>query len=291
MAGRLGLDPTEERKSYSALFVLMVALLLAAAVWAIWDDNISRRPWKQYQVEFDELAYNSFMRKAADEDKRLAKDPKYVKLSNEMAAAQAAFNSGQTATRLDDLHSQLNAAKVTADDKDQVVRFTKSELTEAWYDYNHAIQTNADSKPYKDEIDHLNARLTGEQAVADAAKAKVDSIKSEIEAVGAKVDNLGEQLKKYTKQRDDYIQKADTYMIPVAFHGRVLFRYPKIPKIEQTAIDDFDRNSFDEAVARVDRCRGQTRLRGCSPALPHAFQLRGDHTQTSVRQAGLHPLP
>jgi len=53
MAGRLGLDPTEESKSYSALFVLMVALLLAGAVWAIWDDNISRRPWKQYQVEFD----------------------------------------------------------------------------------------------------------------------------------------------------------------------------------------------------------------------------------------------
>src|SRR5208282_3659521 len=128
MAGRLGLDPTEESKSFSALFVLMVALLLAGAVWAIWDDNISRRPWKQYQVEFDELAYKTFMRKAADEDARLTKDPKYVALTRQLEAAQKAVSSGSTTAKLDDLRAQLVPAKVEADDKDQVVRFTKSEL-------------------------------------------------------------------------------------------------------------------------------------------------------------------
>jgi mono/diheme cytochrome c family protein len=255
MAGRLGLDPTEESKSYSALFVLMVALLLAAAVWAIWDDNISRRPWKQYQVEFDELAYKTMMADADAEDARLAKDPKYVQLSKELAAAQNAFASGETSAKLDDLRAQVKAANVVADDKDQVVRFTKSELTERWYDYNHAIQTNGDSKQYKDDIDQLNQRLVGEQAASDAAKGKVDSLKAEIDAVGAKVETITDQLKVYTKKRDDFIDKADTYMIPVSFNGRVLFRYPKIPKIEQTSIDDFDRNSFDEAVARVDRCQ------------------------------------
>jgi mono/diheme cytochrome c family protein len=255
MAGRLGLDPTEESKSYSALFVLMVALLLAAAVWAIWDDNISRRPWKQSQVEFDELAYKTFMGKASDEDARLAKDPKYVTLSKQLTAAQAALKSGATTAKLDDLNTQLIAAKVVADDKDQVVRFTKSELTERWYDYNHAIQTNSDPRPIKEDIDRLNQGLVGEQAISDAAKAKVDAIKGQIEALNAKVDTITEQLKVYTKKRDDFVDKADTYMIPVSFNGRVLLRYPKIPKIEQTAIDDFDRNSFDEPVARVDRCQ------------------------------------
>ncbi len=62
MAGRPGLDPIEEGKSFSALFVLMIAVLLVSAIWAIWDDNISRRPWKQYQVEFDRLAYNKCIR-------------------------------------------------------------------------------------------------------------------------------------------------------------------------------------------------------------------------------------
>ncbi len=255
MAGRLGLDPTEESKSFSALFVLMVALLLAGAVWAIWDDNISRRPWKQYQVEFDELAYKTFMKKAADEDTRLAKDPKYVALTKQLEAAQKAASSGSTTAKLDDLHAQLVPAKVEADEKDQVVRFTKSELTERWYDYNHAIQTGGDSKTFKDDIDRLNANLVGQQAASDAAKAKEDAIKGQIEALNAQVENITDQLKVYTKNRDDFIDKADTYMLPVTFQGRVLFRYPKIPKIEQTAIDDFDRNSFDEPVARVDRCQ------------------------------------
>ncbi len=75
MAGRPGLDPTEEGKSYSALFVLLVAVLLVSAVWSIWDDNISRRPWKQYQVQWDHLAYDKYMNDAADEQKRLNADP------------------------------------------------------------------------------------------------------------------------------------------------------------------------------------------------------------------------
>ena len=88
MAGRPGLDPTEEGKSYSALFVLLVAVLLVSAVWSIWDDNISRRPWKQYQVEWDHLAYDKYMKDAADEQKRLDADPEYQKVSKELAAAQ-----------------------------------------------------------------------------------------------------------------------------------------------------------------------------------------------------------
>ncbi len=75
MAGRPGLDPTEEGKSYSALFVLLVAVLLVSAVWSIWDDNISRRPWKQYQVQWDHLAYDKYISDAAEEQKRLNADP------------------------------------------------------------------------------------------------------------------------------------------------------------------------------------------------------------------------
>ena len=62
-------------------------------------------------------------------------------------------------------------------------------------------------------------------------------------------------MKKLTAKRDDFFDKADSWMIPVKFRNKVLFRYPKIPKIQQTAIDDFDRNAFDEAIARVDRCQ------------------------------------
>ena len=86
-------------------------------------------------------------------------------------------------------------------------------------------------------------------------------------------------------------------MIPLTFQGRVLFRYPKIPKIEQTAIDDFDRNSFDEPVARVDRCQSchtaedKRGFENAAGAVPHPFQLRGNYPQASTGQAGMHSVP
>src|SRR5215475_7328950 len=254
MAGSPGLDHSEEAKSYSAMFVLMVALLLVVAVWSIWDDNISRRPWKEYQVQWDRVAYDMYMKDAAEQQKLLDANPEYTKAVKELAQAQEALASGATTRKLGDLNAQLKRLKEIADDKDQDVRFTKSFLTESFYDYNHAIQTKEDPSKYQAQIDQLNANLSREQKVSDHAKADVQRVKDQIEAFTSKADTLTEQLKGMTKARDEIIEKADKYMIPIAFRGHVLFRYPKIPKIDQTSIDDFDRNAFDEAIARVDRC-------------------------------------
>jgi mono/diheme cytochrome c family protein len=255
MAGRPGLDPVEEGKSYSALFVLMIAVLLATTVWSIWDDTISRRPWKQYQLQWDRLAYDKYIKDAADEQKRLDADPEYQKVSKDLAAARDELHSGATAARLAALRAQLTDLKNTANDKDQLVRFTRSYLTERWYDYNHAIQERESPVPYKQEIDKLNAELAREIIVSDQARDNLQAVKDQIEALNSKVESLTDRLKKFTAKRDDFLDKADTWMIPVKFRNLVLFRYPKLPRIEQTAIDDFDRNAFDEAIARVDRCQ------------------------------------
>jgi mono/diheme cytochrome c family protein len=255
MAGRAGLDPSEEGKSFSALFVLMVALLLVVSVWSIWDDNISRRPWKEYQVEFDRLAYDKYMQDAANEQKRLDADPEYQKDEKELAQAEADLGSGATANKLADLNAQLTRLNVIADEKDQAVRFTKSYMTESWYDYNHSLQEKEDPSKYKAQLDQLTAELNQENLASDKAKADVQAVKDQIDALTSKVDSLTEKLKQLNTKRDDFVDKANTYVIPVKFRNATLFSYPKIPKIQQTAIDDFDRNAFDEAVARVDRCQ------------------------------------
>ena len=255
MAGRPGLDPIEEGKSFSALFVLMIAVLLVSAIWAIWDDNISRRPWKEYQVEFDRLAYNKYMKDVADEQKKLNDNPEYIKDEKELAEAQRQLNSGETQRKLDDFAAQEVTLKNVADDKDQAVRFTKSILTERMYDYNHAIQVKEDPAPIWSDIQKLQKELDGENAASDKAKKDLQDVKDQVDKINSQVADLTDKLKVLNKTRDDLMDKADTYMIPIKFMGRVIARYPKIPKIQQTAIDDFDRNAFDEAIARVDRCQ------------------------------------
>ena len=100
MAGRPGLDPIEEGKSFSALFVLMIAVLLVSAIWAIWDDNISRRPWKEYQVEFDRLAYRKYLKDVADEQKKLNDNPDYVKDEKDLKEAQRQLTQGDEIVEL-----------------------------------------------------------------------------------------------------------------------------------------------------------------------------------------------
>src|SRR5689334_10207467 len=90
----------DEQKSYSAVFLLGVGLLLIGAAWAVWDDNIARRPWKKYQVDFSDLQIERAQQAVADEDARLAKDPKYQEVSKALAEAQANIASGETARQL-----------------------------------------------------------------------------------------------------------------------------------------------------------------------------------------------
>ncbi len=128
-------------------------------------------------------------------------------------------------------------------------------LTERMYDYNHAIQVKADPAPIWSDIQKLQKELDGENAASDKAKKDLQDVKDQVDKINSQVADLTDKLKVLNKTRDDLTDKADTYMIPIKFMGRVIARYPKIPKIQQTAIDDFDRNAFDEAIARVDRCQ------------------------------------
>src|SRR6266478_4413771 len=50
-------DIDEEKKSRSVLFLLASVALLVTGIWAVWNDNISRRPWKIFQYAFRNLAY------------------------------------------------------------------------------------------------------------------------------------------------------------------------------------------------------------------------------------------
>src|ERR1700730_7280894 len=203
MAGRPGLDQIEEGKSFCVLFVLVIAVLLLTTIWSIWDDNISRRPWKQYQVEFDRLAYNKYMSDVAAEQKKLDADPEYVKDIKDLAEAQLQLATGETQSKLDDLESREVRLKNTADDKDQAVRFTKSILTERMYDYNHAIQVKEDSAPIWSDIQKLQKELDGENAESDKAKKNLQDVKDQVDKINSQVADLTEKLKVLTKTRED----------------------------------------------------------------------------------------
>ena len=128
-----GIDQTEEKKSYGSTFLIGIALLVALSFWAFWDDNITRRPWKNVQARFYRLDYDKAKAAYDEEDKQLQADSHYQELSKKLTAARASLNDGDLGRRLDTLEKQEKQATVRFQELDQEVKFIKSELEEAWY--------------------------------------------------------------------------------------------------------------------------------------------------------------
>src|SRR4029077_13862621 len=96
----------EEKKSRSVLFLLSAVALLVTGIWAVWNDNISRRPWKLFQYEFHNLEYQRAQDALAAEQTRLEADPQYQDLQKQLAAARKSLTEGETAKQIADRQGQ-----------------------------------------------------------------------------------------------------------------------------------------------------------------------------------------
>ena len=243
-------DQNEEKKSYGSIFVIGIGLLVALSLWAFWDDNITRRPWKAFQERFYRLDYGRAQAAYAEEDKKLREDANYKELSQKLAEAQTSLNKGELSRKLAALQKQEQDADVRFKELDQEVKFIKSELEEAWYEFDHAVQEKRDPRPYQEHIAELDKEKAKLDPRLDAARNKRDQLKEEIKKIQGGVKDLEDQLVKLTSERDKWIrvmENATFKLGPVSFY--------KVPKIQQVSLDEFDRNRFDQPVARVDRCQ------------------------------------
>jgi len=245
-----GIDQNEEKKSYGSVFLVGIALLVALSLWAFLDDNITRRPWKGLQARFYRLDYARAKAAYDEENKKLREDANYQELSKKLAAAQASLNRGELAQRLAALEEEADQAEIRFREIDQEVKFIKSELEEAWYEFDHAKQQQRNVKPYQDHIAGLEKEKARLEPRFEAARAKRAELKEEIKKISSSTKELESELGKLTAERDKWQRVMDNVTLSLG-----PFSFYKIPKIEQVVMDELDRNRFDQPVSRVDRCQ------------------------------------
>jgi len=239
----------EEKKSYAGVFLLGVGLLLIGAVWAILDDQISRRPWKKYQYEFSELQIDRAREEVEAERKRLAEMPEYQQIEAKLKEEQERIDSGETARTLAQLDAREEELRIKRDDVELELRVKKSELEEAWYEHEHARLTDGDVKGTRAHVEELEAERKEIDAHLAEREAAWKQVVNEREEIRSTVENL-------TKQKHDF--EADLDLSQQKLDGLIIhagpFDAPKIPKIQQVVMNEFDRNNYDQPIARVDRC-------------------------------------
>jgi len=245
-----GIDPKEEHKSYGSVFVIGAGLLVVMTLWAYWDDNITRRPWKGIQAKFYRLDYGKAKAAYDEEDKKLQSDAKYQELSKKLATFRADLDDGELGKKLDALESEEKRATVKFQEIDRQVKDVKSELEEAWYEHDHAVQQKRDPKPYLDEIAELDKRKAELDKDLEPALARRNQLKEEIKKIQSGGKEIEDELTKLTAERDKWVRVMENATFKLG-----PTRFYKIPKIQQVSLDEFDRNRFDQPVARVDRCQ------------------------------------
>ena len=243
-------EVNSEQRSYSGIFLFVIAWLLIGTVWSVWDDNISRRPWKNHQGKFFELERDQLKKQIADESARLQGDEAYKKVEADVAAARQKIDSGETAQRIKELEAKLAQVKSTHYDYDISLRIQKSRLEEAWYEYEDALHHKHDTTQLKAHIDELEKHRVEIQKGFDDTKSQAAQIESELKEVRSEVTTLDEQLHAMTAERRRLEDRLDGIGIKLPGGWQVA----KISKINQVVLPEFDRSNFDNPLQRVDRC-------------------------------------
>ena len=280
-----GVDEKEEKKSYGTVFLVGTGLLVAVTLWSFWDDNFTRRPWKAFQTAFYRLDYQKAKAAYDEESKKLAADPAYQDLAKKLAAVEQSLKNGELAKKKAALESEEKKAEIEFGNLDQKAKFIKSELEEAWYEHDHAVQEGRNTKPYDDHIRELDQRKAKIDPQAEAWKQRRDQLKEEIKKITTSTKDLETELAKMTAERDRALatmQNATLFkMGPVPVY--------KIPNIRQVALNEFDRNNFDQPVARADRCQ-TCHMAINRPGFENAAQPFRTHPQREVLLAdSAHP--
>jgi mono/diheme cytochrome c family protein len=252
----------DEKRSYGALWLVLSLLLFAGGLWAVADDNIFRRPWKKYQGGFERLEIKTIEKQIADEQARLDADPAYQAAAKQVADAQKRVGSGDVAQEIAALQAKQAQLKREDLTKDLNLRFIKSELEEWRYRHDEALHAGdtAAVGQWEERIKKGEEERAERQRIYQDSQNAIADVDKEIQAKQGELDAAQEALSKLTQKRDDLQGKLETVALGYFPGPKDEFPFfgldwqPKIPKIQQVVLEEFDRNAYKQPVARVERC-------------------------------------
>ena len=216
----------DEETSYSFLFFATSGALLFVTLWSFWDDEYSRRGYKQYQNEYFKSQYARAEDKWKAADKNVAS--KEQELKNTLAQVDSQLDDSDEYQNLLDevLEAEIKLAEVK-----ELKKFAGSQLDEAYYFYKKAMHEGenfdvqkAKVQQIKEEVNSWNPRIDDKASILKVAEDKLLLQK-------AKQDELKKQLDSLVRNRGDAQRTMDFYK-PFPFVWRAT-------AVEQTVIPGF----------------------------------------------------
>jgi hypothetical protein len=136
----------------------------------------------------------------------------------------------------------------------------KSELEEWHYHFDEAKHRGDPTDHIMAEIEKREAIKAERQRIFQESQKGIEDVQNEIKAKESELLTAEDQLAKLTAKRDDLQGKLENVSLGYLPGPKESFPFfgldwqPKIPKIQQVVLEEYDRNNYFQPVARVDRC-------------------------------------
>ena len=127
--------PDEKRSLRMVFFASSMALVLATG-WALWDEGKTRRPWVDYQRDFNRLE-QQMVEQELEAAEAKYQSPVVQAKARDLQAGLAKAEAGIQGPEYSRLKAELNALEWQRADKAQQIQFIKSELDEQRYRIEH----------------------------------------------------------------------------------------------------------------------------------------------------------
>ena len=233
-----------EKMELRGIFFLSSVVLVVLTYWMLFDEARPRRPWKDYQIQFNQLEYRMVQDdlKAA-QGALAAREAEIRALEAELQRAEAAAADAETTALLKQKAARERELAPIA----ETVAFTKAALDEAHYYEEKALFEgggNRESPAYKtakEDAEAVEKRLK-------AVQPKEEQLAQEIEALEQKLLKKNEAAQKV---RD---KLAELRAPALNLQRRLEGIKARIPEIQQVIIEGLDLNEFRQPTLRVDRC-------------------------------------
>jgi cytochrome c1 len=229
----------EDRSLRIVFFVSSMAFVLVTG-WAIWNEEATRRPWKEYQLEFNRLEYQ--------------------RVSSSLAAERARFNGPEVQAAVAKVQADLKAARALVAgpeyarvrnaleerqrdyaDLNMKAQFIKSELDEALYWVEHAVYEKRDTKAPKAKVALIEKQYTEIAPKVEKVVARVEEAQRELKRLGADVEKLEAKLEELSAPVTGLERRLHS------IRGRA-------PEVKQVVVEGLAINEFKEPILTVDRC-------------------------------------
>jgi mono/diheme cytochrome c family protein len=232
----------DETTSYSFFYFLVAGATLFVTLWAFWDDEYTRRGYKEFQDVYFKEQYNRTETEYKEVSQKI--QSKEQEILTAIASEEEKLDGNREYEELADaaLEAQIRLADVTEEQK-----FAKSRLDEYYYYYKKAMHEGKNFEVQLAKVHDTEKEIQDFDPVIAELKRKRDETEEKLLKFKAKKENLEKELAKMVSDKQILVGRMDYYK-PLPFFWRPA-------EILQTVIPSYGKNNFQEITYKVDRCQ------------------------------------